>query len=189
MTPGCFLPSWLPSILLILLFPGCSDQWAFPDQALNSIHINIGDSLANAELWDGKKVKTRTKFTYYWFASGRIIKSQGAVEGKVLHGDYTLTDSDHRLIEKGFYSKGLRKGKWKRWHPNGLVALRIPYRNSNISGKVKAYNHDGKLIRITNYKRGKRQGIQRILNHRGKLEKRRKYCKDKLTKETIIHAG
>ncbi|WP_029273363.1 toxin-antitoxin system YwqK family antitoxin [Flavobacterium sp. KJJ] len=93
-----------------------------------------------------KKITPKTTKTYYWFKGGLIHEAQGGIAGDLLDDKFTKMFHSNQLAEQGQFKNGLRVGKWKTWHPNGVIATTLSYSNGLRSGKYFRYNESGQLI-------------------------------------------
>ena len=49
-------------------------------------------------------------------------------------------------VQEGNYLKGAKHGVWKSFHPNGVLASMIKYRNGKAFGYSYAYDEEGQEI-------------------------------------------
>ena len=88
-----------------------------------------------------KKLKTKTSKTYYWLKSKKVLSTQGAYQGSLLHGIYESNYKNHQLKSQGIFKYGLKTKTWKYWDQQGVLQKTETWKN-------------GILIETLNYKNG-----------------------------------
>jgi len=128
----------------------------------------------NAELLQKKKIQTTTykedcvvvlksvkpslNRTYFWYKSNEIHQSKGDYSGDLLQGNYVRHYITNELAEKGNFSYGLKKGKWKSWYKNGNLKAINNWKKGELSGEYFLQNDSGELLLKGKYSKGKRVG-------------------------------
>lgn len=90
--------------------------------ALNRFTINNNDTLYT--FFAKKPVKPITIIkgkTYYWYDGTTIHTTQEGYDGRVLDGEYKVAYPNNNLKEKGWFSHGIKDGKWQYWQPDGTI--------------------------------------------------------------------
>lgn len=100
------------------------------------------------------KIKTKPHLTYHWYKNRKIFTNQGGIGGQVLDGKYLCYSHDDKLIEDGWFYRGLKHGTWKRWDDKGDLLYQKNYYKGLLQGKSVFY-FDGLPGKIINYKKGK----------------------------------
>lgn len=110
---------------------------------------------------------------YFWYKSGRIHRTESGYFGKLLHGSYRITDMERRLVEQGRFRKGIKKGTWRTWHPNGRLSSRQRFRGGRTwietydtlgTRASKGYLENGLFTGVEYRLAGKKKRIVRIKN-------------------------
>ncbi|SDD44229.1 toxin-antitoxin system YwqK family antitoxin [Niabella drilacis] len=84
---------------------------------------------------------------YTWFKSGHIYTTEGSYYGRLLHGYFKVVDHERRLVEEGWYKRGAKKGRWRTWHPNGMLQSLTRKRFWDGALYIKTYDADGRLLK------------------------------------------
>jgi len=109
-----------------------------------------------------RNYQTKDDKIYHSFRFGKIIQTQGIVNGKALSGMYEQFYKKKPII-KGEFKKGLKEGKWYSWSLNGNLTSLIEYKRGIIQGSFKQYDDSGKLMSNSHYKNGLRDGITEVI--------------------------
>jgi hypothetical protein len=132
----------------------------------------ISDADFRYEFYTTQKEATpKINKTYFWFKGGVIHNTQSGIVGELLHGKYTKMYHSNQLAEQGFFRKGLKKGLWKTWYPNGVLETTQHWISGLKSGIYMHYDQNGKLV------------------ERGRYTNSRKYGKwiDYIKKDTVLY--
>ncbi len=105
-----------------------------------------------------KDFKPKINKTYFWFKGGAIHNAQSGIVGELLNGKYTKMYHSNQLAEQGFFRKGLKKGFWKTWYPNGVLETTQYWISGLKSGIFMHYDQYGKLIEKGRYTNSRRYG-------------------------------
>jgi hypothetical protein len=133
---------------------------------IRPVIMNGRDSIVQAYILIGNlDYKPQGNLTYYWYYTERINCNKGGYAGNLLHDSYVLYDKDKRLIEKGYYNKGLKTGTWKRWYPDGEIQSIINWKDGLLEGKSLFYLSDGRNYMSVEYRRGKKDGKMIVLEN------------------------
>lgn len=84
---------------------------------------------------------------YFWFRSGHIHQTNGGYDGRLLHGEYKVTDQEHRLLEKGNFRMGRKWGNWYTWYPDGKLKSLTRHRSRNDMQVIEEYDTQGNRSR------------------------------------------
>lgn len=119
----------------------------------NKIVINRQSYVIYAEiLSDGTRSRPRDKSFYHWYSANDIKRTRGGYDGKLLHGKYTEFYADKDLKVKGNFRKGIKRGKWKTWHPDGQYDQVVKWKRHGRIARFREYNASGILIRKGRFK-------------------------------------
>lgn len=106
-----------------------------------------------------KEPSIKSDRMYYWFKGGSIHNSENGVSGELLNEDFEKFYLSNQLAEKGEFSRGLKVGLWKTWHPNGVIESTQYWSDGRKKGMYYQYNQDGVLIEKGRYSANKKQGM------------------------------
>lgn len=120
-----------------------------------------------------KKINHQNNRMYFWFYHDALNRSQGAHFGRLLHGEYEKTLLTGEPMEKGYFVKGLKEGKWSKWYRNGHLKSVSTYRKSLLHGTYKEYSPTGKLRIRGVYKRNMKNG-KFVLFETGEIQQEEK---------------
>src|SRR6202012_31644 len=112
--------------------------------------------------------------TYYWYASNKIMQTNGGYAGKVLNGKYTSFYLTGNLKEKGIFKNGVKNGKWVAWYDDGKIKEISVWQKGLKKGYSKEFDTEGELISKVKYKNGKQNGYQ-IIYSDGKVSDKKKF--------------
>ena len=84
---------------------------------------------------------------YFWFSSGRIHQTNGGYDGKLLHGEYKVTDLERGLLEQGNFRMGRKWGNWYTWYPNGKLKSLTRHRSRHDRQIIEEYDAQGNWSR------------------------------------------
>ena len=81
----------------------------------------------------------------YW--SNGILKEQNLFSNGILGGENLFYYSDGKLRKRlKFDTRGKRDGKWEDFHPNGLLKLRVEYKNGTLLSTSDTFDFYGNII-------------------------------------------
>jgi hypothetical protein len=124
-----------------------------------TVYINYPDYTVKASVFsEFKKVSTKDTLTYHWYASNKILKTQGGFDGKLLNGGYTSFYLTNNLREKGNFKNGLKVGTWSTWFENGKLKETSCWKMGVKNGELKQFDEKGNPKLILNYKNGQLNG-------------------------------
>lgn len=125
-----------------------------------------------------KKSKIRYSDTlkYYWYSADKIIATQGASEGKVLHGKYSSFYYNNNLREQGRYKKGLQNGQWMKWNSTGTLQEISHWHKGYRQGKQITFDSAGVKVREVSFNNGKLHG-KWVDYNKGKIISQKRYKK------------
>lgn len=151
----------LGAILLLLALGSCRTNHLREAIPFNDHYVLLVDSgnmavFARQDARRGVGVKSKR---YYWLRKDSVFSSQGAWDGKLLYGSYTLHRLDGSLEEMGQFSKGMKVGTWHHWDHTGTLRQRSRWRKGRESGKFWIYDEQGRLIQAGKKKEGTLDGI------------------------------
>jgi antitoxin component YwqK of YwqJK toxin-antitoxin module len=111
------------------------------------------DSYVEASIFldKNKRVKTEREKFYYWYGFNAIHVNEGNYSGQLIHGDYSVYDNEHNLLENGRFDFGLKDGVWLSWAADGTVESEIEWNIGEKEGIAKYYK-GGVLQREEIYK-------------------------------------
>jgi len=154
--------------------------------AHSEIVINGKDSLVRCHvLVKSKDFKPHASESYYWHDNNKIHVNIGSYSGKLLDGEYEVTQPSGELMTKGEFKNGQKNGKWMQWHANGKIKTTCPWKKGKISGKMKEYDQEGNLVQITVFKNNMLHGTVVKYNKKSTIQKN--YKKGVLIWEKTIH--
>lgn len=168
-------------LILIVLFVFSTLQ-LFPQTPTKqgktyTININNKDESVQLSVLSKKvQLNTNKDLTYYWYASNKLMKTQGGYDGKLLHGQYVSFYLFNNLKEKGKFKKGLKNGEWLSWYENGKIKEVANWKNGLRKGKYQLYNEAGELVTEGYYKQDKQQCLWTNYQS-GKIVSQKKYRK------------
>ena len=143
-----------------------------------TVNINDKDYSAKLDVLSGEsKITTKENLTYYWYASNKVMETQGGYDGKLLHGPYTSFYLNNNLKEKGSFKKGLKYGEWISWYENKNIHEISHWKNGVKHGHFKSFNENGEQTLDADYKNGKLNGIKTVYQS-GKMISQKNYKND-----------
>ena len=104
--------------------------------------------------------------TFYWANSDKLMRTYTLKDGN-FHGIYKEYNIYGDPVEEINYVNGIRNGKFKLYHDNGMIKMEGSNSNGEINGTVKMYDEYGQLIRIAITKNGELQGVAKDYNGDG----------------------
>lgn len=141
-----------------------------------TVYLNYPNYTVKANVWnDANKIKTKDTLTYFWYASNKIIQTQGGYEGRLLHGLFSSFFLNSNLREKGSFNKGLKDGQWFYWYENGKLKEIVYWKNGLRDGLTKEYDNSGILKKETSYKLGVLNGFSIEYDKSKKVISKRKF--------------
>jgi len=147
----------------------------FKKRNYETININNADYSERVRiLVDKIHVKTEDTLIYAWYAYNKIMRTQGAYDGKLLDGEYVSFYYNNNLREKGRFKNGLREGKWMSWYDSGSIKEISNWNGGQKNGSFNLFNEKGEPLQQAYYKNGKFNG-QVITYQSGKPLYSKKY--------------
>lgn len=141
-----------------LIFVLISCKVYTPDQypLISSCLLTQGDSLIRFSYFTSKRLKIKPTLSreYYYFNNKQLLQSFGAVNGRLLEGEYIVTDSIGHILTSGLFKAGLKSGKWLYFYSDGKPRICLHYKNGMLEGSYTYYNPNGILKRTGKYKNG-----------------------------------
>jgi antitoxin component YwqK of YwqJK toxin-antitoxin module len=134
------------TILLTFILAGFSTTGTFAQQYNNLVRIDSTDLSYEFHVTT-ETLKPKLSLTYFWFNSGRIHQNDGGYDGKLLHGEYKVTDLQQRLIIQGNFRMGRKWGTWYTWHTNGKLRSVTRYRPRDGRQTIEEYDAQGNWSR------------------------------------------
>lgn len=129
-------------------------QWVKDNELKQTIKIHTDTSVIIFDVLEEElTIHPRENRTYYWYANRKIMANQGGVGGLLLDGPYSQYNNDDRLIEKGNFKNGLKKGTWKLWDSSGNSIRIEKYRKGLLNGKQIVFNQ-GQIVQIKWFRKG-----------------------------------
>lgn len=152
--------------------------------------INIENSLpskAMMSIWN--------LFVRIWIVCSVVMASAFVSSAQPRNGEHKVYDANGKLVESGYYKRGMKKGVWMQYDPsNGLVVRKTTfdkgvrqgpelvynksngkvreanwYRNDTLHGMRYVYSRTGTLDSILQYRNGRLYGLQRIYKIGGRV--------------------
>jgi hypothetical protein len=105
-----------------------------------------------------KIVKPKKDKTYYWFKGGIIHNAEYGMAGELLHDKFVKMYHSNQLAEEGIFRKGLKKGLWKTWYPDGVLETTQYWRSGQKYGAYLHYDQKGNLLEKGRFVSDKKQG-------------------------------
>jgi hypothetical protein len=174
-------------ILVVLLLgiafnQGHSQSLRIKKQKTAEFTISEPDAVLKFDVWVWKKplkVSPVTGRKYHWYRSNTVLATDGAFDGKLLHGNYASFYLNQNLKEKGRIKKGLKSDQWNKWNDNGNRSESTLYKKGVRNGKYILFDADGRVTETGSYKNDKKNGIiktysvdsliSKIKCHKGKV--------------------
>ncbi len=120
-----------------------------------TIIITHTDSVIKANVLTLKEdIKLNDDLKYYWYNNNEIGFNRGGINGKPLHGLYSIYNSENLLLVQGNFNHGLKTGKWKRWYVSGELKKTENYEKGLLNGEKKSFSESGELLETVYYKNG-----------------------------------
>ena len=116
------------------------------------------------------KISISKNRNYYWYMNDTILITQYGLNGKLLHGSFSVFYPNRNLKEQGNFKYGLKAGIWKSWQPDGRLQSIINYKNGLREGIFEEYG-ENKLIRQGKYRKDLLSGNVISYNKEGKEER------------------
>lgn len=150
-----FLMRYLVGLMLIL-----NTTCSFNQKVLKDIHLKRSLKQEGEQYQfmvldkDEKGVRSYKKDRfYYWYKAQRVIATQGASSGDLLHGGFEAYHDNKQLSKKGAFSKGLKSGEWLYWREDGTLITAEYWKKGRLKGTETNYDKDGKVFQTTRHKR------------------------------------
>ena len=117
-------------------------------RAINRTHLTAvnGDTVQRFTI-TMRHPAAKLQRMYYWQGNNRILRTQGAYNGKLLHGPYQLTNRSEQLLGSGTFSKGLKTGLWRTWRPDGTLSSSRHWFRGRPRGRSVEYDENGLPLR------------------------------------------
>lgn len=106
-----------------------------------------------------KTKKAQKDKVYFWFRSGEIHQSRGAIAGSVLHDTYQKFYPSKQLAQQGQFYYGLKHGIWLDFFTNGEYAQKIHWQNGVKHGNYYQFDPNGTLITKGRFRKGIKHGL------------------------------
>ena len=120
-----------------------------------TIVINYSDSIVKANISNTQEdFKIIDDLKYYWYNNDIIGYNRGGVNGKPLHGTYTVCSTEGMLLTTGEFKHGLKNGKWKTWYISGELKEVENWKNGLKHDIQKYYSESGDVVKEVKYKNG-----------------------------------
>lgn len=149
-------------LFLLLFFVGSSLLFSqVKKQKYFIIYLNHPEDNCSikAEVYNKKsKIRYSDTLKYYWYSADKIIATQGASEGKVLHGKYSSFYYNNNLKEQGRYKKGLQNGQWMKWNNTGNLQEISHWHKGFRQGKHTLFDSLGNKASEKSYRKGRLHG-------------------------------
>jgi len=143
-----------------------------------TIVINCSDSIVKANISNTQEdFKINDDLKYYWYNNDIIGCNRGGVNGKPLHGTYTVCNTHGVLLTQGEFKHGLKNGKWKTWYTSGELKEVGNWKDGLKHDIQRYYSETGDVVKEVKYKNGeevenkKSSGIKSIFKKKDKEEK------------------
>lgn len=115
----------------------------------------------------------KSKF-YFWYRAQKVISTQGASSGILLHGECEAFYQNKQLALKGNFVRGLKHGQWLYWREDGTLEKSEHWCKGEKRGVCKLYNEEGEVIETIRIKKNssEREVGDSLIHSRkqGKLE-------------------
>lgn len=92
--------------------------------------------------------------TYFWLKAQRVVSTQGASSGDLLHGNFEAFYPSKQLARKGRFDKGLKDGSWYYWREDGTLLCSEHWNRGKKSGKQVMFDQNGQEKEVTRIKSG-----------------------------------
>ncbi len=120
-----------------------------------TIVITCADSVIKANILTQKEeIKFNDELKYFWYNNNKIGYNRGGINGKPLHGLYSVYSLEGLLLIQGNFENGLKIGKWKYWYVSGELKQTEPWDKGVLNGEKKLYSESGNIIETVYYKNG-----------------------------------
>ncbi|WP_440236608.1 toxin-antitoxin system YwqK family antitoxin [Cytophaga sp.] len=158
-----------------------------PDKILmNRIYVQYSDSIIETYYYSGdKKIKEKDNLVYYWYAANDIKRTQGAYEGKILHGKCVMFYNNKDLLAKGMFKYGVKTGIWRYWYKGGKLKSKEIWKDGLLTGVSFSYDKDGNLQAKKTYKKGKLNGWVYYYDSKGLLSRKECFQDGKPTRSIV----
>ncbi len=121
----------------------------------------INDSLGQQVLMiTHKEPRPKKGISYAWYRNRSVRTTASNYSGQLLNGPYEQFDTDHILVLKGTYKKGVRRGRWQQWYTNGVLKKELHYdARGRLHKSYKTYAETQQLVQKGKYRHGYKNGI------------------------------
>lgn len=172
-------------MLILSLFQLKSYSQSIEIKTVNDIYLNTPDSVLYFQISriPLKESKLDMEKRYYWYKSGTFSSNRGSYAGFLLDGKYCVYDNIKKLREEGYFCKGLKVGKWKRWHPNGEYESVTVWKDGFKRGRSLYYSPAGTLLKSIDYNKDVIDGY--VILYLGSRVEKLKYDKGVLIRPTV----
>jgi antitoxin component YwqK of YwqJK toxin-antitoxin module len=161
------------NIIVILLIFSITKIWGQKIEEITHREVNVhfADSSIKANvLLADKKQRLNPLTDYYWYHNNSIKNNQGDYKGRVLDGDYQVSNKDGNLIAKGKFKKGSKSDEWKEWNDNGKLTVVENWLKGFKNGKYSKYQ-EGILVEQGNHTKNEINGTYRKFENKKLIEK------------------
>jgi len=151
-------------------------------QATNTSRITVsrGDSVEVFTLAGQHKQKEPKDDSFYtWYTANTLKHTRGGYAGKLVHGEYALSNHNKDLLAKGRFQYGLKVGQWKNWYVSGQMQAIEQWKKGKRHGHYLLYDTEGNIKEKGNYRHDQLHG-RRLFFERGQLTLKEKYHKGRL---------
>jgi len=132
---------------------------------------------------------------YHWYKAQRVLSTQGASSGTLLHGNFEAFYPNKQLAQRGRYQKGLKSGEWLYWSQDGILSRSEHWSNGKFRGIQKWYDGNGEEMETVHLKRWskERRVADSLIETRGNkqtivlVDERGRVVKRENRKHGILH--
>lgn len=154
-------------------FPLYSQQASLPKQ--REILFSTDSSYIKAHVRvTEKKLKSRQRGLYFWYHANKIHSNEGGFSGKLLHGKYTETNLQGKMICSGELRNGQKHGQWKYWYNSGKIQRFENWKKGIKQGRF-LQTHIDRSYSVGTYRKNKMHGVVKMYNPEDKLISSEKY--------------
>jgi hypothetical protein len=121
-----------------------------------SIILKEGDTTVQFEIKVARlTIPARHGRAYHYYYQNKIYQTMGGYAGILLDGGYiTFSSMDKRLLSQGQFLCGLKKGIWRYWHPNGVLAREERWKKGRLHGQFVEFDRKGNKSQSGRYRKG-----------------------------------
>ena len=116
-----------------------------------------------------------------WDREGHLISRDhyNGGEGNRRHGLSTTWHPNGKKATEGCYVAGKEEGEWNRWDEEGILRLRVYYKEGIFNGPINEWHPIGKIMTEGSYMDGKKEGQWTTWDDRGTQRERIHYKGDR----------